>query len=108
MAPEFKAAVANWCALDCSRLSAVLQSETGNHLLAQTGTSVENRVLDVGADLAIVWYFDRDGYHLSLRSRTDLVDVGSICQRLGGGGHKRAAGCVVNRSIQSLFVEEHT
>lgn len=34
-------------------------------------------------------------YKLSLRSAKN-VDVSSLCQKLGGGGHIRAAGCTIN------------
>jgi phosphoesterase RecJ-like protein len=30
------------------------------------------------------------------------VDVGELAKRLGGGGHKRAAGATVNESVESI------
>lgn len=33
---------------------------------------------------------------VSFRSRTGTIDVGSIAKRLGGGGHRMAAGCSLN------------
>lgn len=38
---------------------------------------------------------DDDTYKVSLRSRTDEVDVSEVARKLGGGGHKRAAGCTL-------------
>lgn len=35
-----------------------------------------------------------DLWHISMRSEGDL-DVGAICTKLGGGGHKNAAGCIL-------------
>lgn len=37
---------------------------------------------------------------ISLRSKTDDIDVDLICRTLGGGGHKRAAGAKVQLSLQ--------
>lgn len=36
---------------------------------------------------------------VSLRSKTDEIDVDLICRSLGGGGHKRAAGAKVNATL---------
>jgi bifunctional oligoribonuclease and PAP phosphatase NrnA len=33
------------------------------------------------------------GVRVSMRSRTDRVDVGRVCMQLGGGGHPGAGGC---------------
>jgi oligoribonuclease NrnB/cAMP/cGMP phosphodiesterase (DHH superfamily) len=35
-----------------------------------------------------------DLWHISMRSEGDL-DVGAICTKIGGGGHKNAAGCIL-------------
>ena len=40
---------------------------------------------------------------LSIRSKR-YVDVSSISQELGGGGHKRAAGCTVNKTLEEAKV----
>jgi phosphoesterase RecJ-like protein len=39
-------------------------------------------------------YEQADGVRVSLRSK-GAVDVGAIAARLGGGGHRAAAGCFV-------------
>lgn len=36
---------------------------------------------------------------VSLRSKTDEIDVDQVCRTLGGGGHKRAAGAKVNATL---------
>lgn len=43
-------------------------------------------------------------YKLSLRSK-GRVDVAPVAQRLGGGGHKNAAGCFITGSIESIKAE---
>lgn len=67
--------------------SAVEQSEIGAALVARY------------ARPACVWY-TREGdagpvAQVSLRSRDDLTDVSDVAARLGGGGHRNAAGAVV-------------
>ena len=58
---------------------------------------------------AVVFFKQLEGeqYRVSLRSKGD-VDVGSVAQAFGGGGHKNAAGCTVTGAIDSvrtLFVQ---
>jgi phosphoesterase RecJ-like protein len=36
-----------------------------------------------------------------MRSKND-IDVGRVCQRFGGGGHKNAAGCIVNGKLEDV------
>jgi phosphoesterase RecJ-like protein len=38
---------------------------------------------------------------VSMRSKND-IDVGRVCQRFGGGGHKNAAGCIVNGKLEDV------
>ncbi len=42
-----------------------------------------------------------DSYKISLRTYEPL-DAANICKRLGGGGHKAAAGCTVTGSLESV------
>lgn len=67
--------------------SAVEQSEIGNALVTAHGMP------------ACVWYTRDDGAgpvaQVSLRSRDDLADVSEVAARLGGGGHRNAAGATV-------------
>lgn len=39
------------------------------------------------------------GVRVSMRSRTDRVDVGKVCMTLGGGGHPGAGGCHINADL---------
>lgn len=39
-------------------------------------------------------------YKASLRSNSDAVDVSTIAQRFGGGGHRRAAGCFLSPGVE--------
>lgn len=46
-----------------------------------------------GAELIMLFKYNDDDYvSVSMRSTTNSVDVGKICQDMGGGGHVRAAG----------------
>lgn len=60
-------------------------------------------------DFVIMWVYhiDRKEYVLSMRSKE--ADVGSICQLMGGGGHKLAAACSFHSSqysIDDLFMSK--
>jgi phosphoesterase RecJ-like protein len=69
--------------------------------LAATGTTTAEaeglvgyaRALD-GVEVGVMLYEQPDGVRVSLRSK-GAVDVGAIAARLGGGGHRAAAGCFV-------------
>lgn len=67
--------------------SCLYQSEIGSELAK-------------GNPFAVVWYRGGDGriYH-SLRSTSEGEDVGEIARKLGGGGHRNAAGIVTNQKI---------
>ena len=39
------------------------------------------------------------GVRVSMRSRSDRVDVGKVCMTLGGGGHPGAGGCHINADL---------
>ncbi len=39
------------------------------------------------------------GVRVSMRSRSDKVDVGKVCMTLGGGGHPGAGGCHINGDL---------
>ncbi|HEY4175610.1 MAG TPA: DHH family phosphoesterase [Kofleriaceae bacterium] len=39
------------------------------------------------------------GVRVSMRSRSDKIDVGRVCMTLGGGGHPGAGGCHMNDSL---------
>jgi phosphoesterase RecJ-like protein len=39
------------------------------------------------------------GVRVSMRSRSERVDVGKVCMTLGGGGHPGAGGCHINDDL---------
>jgi bifunctional oligoribonuclease and PAP phosphatase NrnA len=39
------------------------------------------------------------GVRVSMRSRTEKIDVGKVCMTLGGGGHPGAGGCHINADL---------
>jgi phosphoesterase RecJ-like protein len=41
------------------------------------------------------------GVRVSMRSRTDRIDVGRVCMQLGGGGHPGAGGCHLDTDLDS-------
>ena len=43
----------------------------------------------------------RGGIRVSMRSKGDKVDAGALCATMGGGGHRGAAGCVVEGDLES-------
>ncbi len=53
----------------------------------------------IGVDVGILFReIDSHTVKVSLRSRS-IVDVGQLAKSLGGGGHARAAGCTIHRSL---------
>jgi len=51
-------------------------------------------IMAQGKPFAATYYDSKDGQrHFSLRSGSDGLDVSAIAAKLGGGGHKHAAGC---------------
>jgi oligoribonuclease NrnB/cAMP/cGMP phosphodiesterase (DHH superfamily) len=66
--------------------SPLFGSEIGNDLLKQYP--------DV--DFSYTWRMTSDGkYAISLRSDNNRADVAAIAQKFNGGGHRNAAGCIV-------------
>jgi phosphoesterase RecJ-like protein len=41
------------------------------------------------------------GVRVSMRSRSEKIDVGKVCMSLGGGGHPGAGGCHLDESLGS-------
>ncbi len=41
------------------------------------------------------------GVRVSMRSRSEKIDVGRVCMTLGGGGHPGAGGCHVNGDLEA-------
>lgn len=52
-----------------------------------------------GVEVAVVYKEREGGYKISMRS-VDHVNVAQVCSRLGGGGHKRAAGCFIEGDLE--------
>jgi len=53
-----------------------------------------------GVEVAIFAREREDGFKLSFRSNN--IDVADICMLYGGGGHKLAAGCTINASLEDV------
>ena len=62
--------------------------------IAGIGTTIE------GVEVAIFAREREDGFKLSFRSNS--IDVADICMLYGGGGHKLAAGCTINASLDDV------
>jgi phosphoesterase RecJ-like protein len=62
-----------------------------------------------GVEIAIVFKeFEPHRIKVGLRSKR-LVDVNKVAQALGGGGHKRASGCMIEGSLeeaQRIVIQE--
>jgi phosphoesterase RecJ-like protein len=73
---------------------------------ADRGDGVVNLLASVSeADIAIVFREREDGLiEVSLRSRPE-VDVASIAQYFGGGGHPQAAGCSLEGKLEEVIQE---
>lgn len=90
----------------------IVWSRITNYMMNECGASeyetesAINFLADVeGADIAILLKETRGGsIRVSLRSTPEL-DVGEIAARLGGGGHRQAAGCTLPGPIDQA--EEH-
>jgi oligoribonuclease NrnB/cAMP/cGMP phosphodiesterase (DHH superfamily) len=52
--------------------------------------------LCVGEPFSAVYFMDKDQYRFSLRSSDSGIDVSMIASKLGGGGHRNAAGFTIN------------
>lgn len=53
-----------------------------------------------GVEVAIFAREKEDGFKISIRSNN--IDVADICMLYGGGGHKLAAGCTINASLEDV------
>ena len=52
-----------------------------------------------GVEVSVLLREDKQGYKVSLRSN-NYVNVADICVLFGGGGHIRAAGCLLHTNLQ--------
>lgn len=64
------------------------------------GSQTAMKLLEMFPDApyAVAYYVDtkKGGVNYSLRTKSNSVNVAEICEKLGGGGHKQAAGCTVS------------
>lgn len=63
-------------------------------------SNLPNNYLSCGYKVAAILKEKQDGIHCSFRSKYEY-DVSAIAAELGGGGHKNAAGCKIDGSLQS-------
>ena len=81
-------------------------------MLAKTGANLEETegFIDFarsveGADVSVfVRYAGPDSWRVSFRSKT-VVDVSQVASRLGGGGHRYAAACLVHGTLHEVRPE---
>jgi len=85
-------------------------------MFRETGSDVEDteglidyaRALD-GVEVAVLIREDMhrpDCWKISFRGKTH-ADVGGLAERLGGGGHQHAAGCVLQGSLDEVRAQLH-
>lgn len=60
-----------------------------------------------GVEVAVMFREQRDGWKLSFRSR-GKVDVAQIASRLGGGGHRNAAGVILQGTLDTIQFSVYT
>ncbi len=81
-----------------------LDMETRKKLHAETADMdgmIDQMRTTSGAVMALYMYETKDGrIKASMRSNSDAVDVSLIAMMYGGGGHKRAAGCFMDRDFE--------
>ena len=71
----------------------------GNEIWAVNSPYLRDDIGDkllVGAPFSAVYFMDRDQYRFSLRSSDCGMDVSVIASKLGGGGHRNAAGFTID------------
>jgi bifunctional oligoribonuclease and PAP phosphatase NrnA len=73
---------------------AMLEQSGATHEDADGLINIPLTVKDIQA-VAFFKEFAPDSYRISMRSKGDL-DVNSVANKFGGGGHKNAAGCTIN------------
>jgi phosphoesterase RecJ-like protein len=80
----------------------LIWTEVNREILAQCGADASEAEGIVnflsgteGSRAAAMIYQTETGYRASMRSLSDDVDVAQIASVFGGGGHPRAAGCVI-------------
>ena len=69
----------------------------------QHADEIIDRLRDIeGVEMAAYLEEREDGIKVSMRAKTDS-NVLEICQRNGGGGHVKAAGCTMHTTLENAF-----
>lgn len=55
-----------------------------------------------GVEVGITLREKKSGYYKVSVRTTSLHDASKICAKFGGGGHKRAAGCVIEKDLETV------
>ena len=82
-------------------VTAQMQEETSCSGTELEGIAVISRSVEGVLAGVTVKQTAEDTYKISLRTYEPL-DAANICKRLGGGGHKAAAGCTVRGSLEEV------
>lgn len=62
-------------------------------------SNLPHMYLNAGYKVAVILKEREDGIHCSFRSKFE-IDCSKIAEKFGGGGHKNAAGCLIEDSIE--------
>lgn len=74
---------------------------------SEIGAEIVTKFADE-VDFAICYHFEDNDCWLSMRSNDTHIDISEICKKLGGGGHRNAAGCSILRSeFGKYFTQIH-
>ena len=70
----------------------------------EIASDLGNALCKYNCDFAVLWRYDHitEKYWLSMRAN-NKVDVSEICKTFGGGGHKNAAGCCIDKHPIEIF-----
>ena len=63
-----------------------------------------NTYLSCGYKIAVILKEKEDGIHCSLRSKPEY-DVSKIAEIFGGGGHRNASGCLIQKTLNDAEIE---
>lgn len=68
-------------------------------------SGIVNQILLIKGVLVAVYIYEvgENAFKVSMRSRTDAIDVSKVCACFGGGGHVRAAGCNVEGTYDEVL-----
>lgn len=64
------------------------------------GISALPRTIE-GVEVGITLREKKSGFFKASVRTTSLYDASKICEKFGGGGHKRAAGCVIEKDLEN-------